>query len=108
MDGCVFCGIASGKIKSNLVFEDSQIAVFPDINPAAPIHLLFVPKTHIEDFSHGSQDLINHLLEAVRNQINELGLTEKGYRIVVNGGPAKAVNHLHFHLLGDITKERQV
>jgi histidine triad (HIT) family protein len=108
MDGCVFCGIVSGKIPSTLVFEDDFVVVFPDIHKQAPLHLLVVPKVHVGDLAEATTDLVAHIHKVIKDKVVEMGLEKKGYRIVINGGTAKVVPHLHFHLLGDVKAERVV
>ena len=103
MDNCLFCKIIKREIPSNIVHETDNLVVFPDINPSADIHLLIVPKEHIS----GIQDLTDHqanLLAKIYIAVNELvrknNLQANSYRVVVNGGLAQHVPHLHFHLLG--------
>jgi histidine triad (HIT) family protein len=104
MENCLFCKIIQGKIPSDKVYEDERVLAFRDINPAAPVHVLVIPKIHIDGADelephHG--DLIAHMLLTVRKIAEELGLVN-GWRIVTNirddGG--QTVRHLHFHLLG--------
>lgn len=108
MEDCIFCQIVRGQVPTNFVYEDEKVAVFPDINPAAPVHLLFVPKEHIGDLSDAPDEMVLAIRNRIIAEVNRLGLVDKGYRIIVNGGTAKAVPHLHFHLLGQVKKERQV
>lgn len=103
MDDCIFCKIASGGIPSKKVFEDGEILAFEDINPAAPTHILVIPKRHIAsayDIDSSNSDIAARIFEVCARLAKELGL-EKGYRIVTNcfedGG--QTVLHLHFHLL---------
>lgn len=101
---CIFCKIVSGEIPKEFSYEDNHIVVFPDINPLAPVHLLVVPKDHIEDFFHSSSSDIEHISKGIRHLVDQEKLMGKGYRIVVNGGGAQDVNHLHFHLRGPIPR----
>ena len=102
MEDCLFCQIIARKIPSNVIKETNELVVFPDMNPSADVHLLIVPKEHIE----GIQDVANRgdLLEQVYEMVNllvkENNLGDNLYRVVVNGGKAQHVPHLHFHLLG--------
>lgn len=100
---CLFCKIIKREIPSNIVYETDSLIVFPDINPSAEIHLLVVPKEHIG----GIGDLIldhGQILSEVYKTINKLvldnNLKDNLYRVVVNGGKAQHIPHLHFHLLG--------
>jgi len=98
---CIFCKIVKGDIPKEFKYEDDQVVAFDDINPAAPIHLLVIPKEHISDFFEVN-DSKTHLAlsKAIQSLIEKTGLNKKGYRIEVNGGGAQDVFHLHFHLFG--------
>jgi histidine triad (HIT) family protein len=103
MDGCIFCKIASKKIKSDVVFENEDIIAFSDAAPQAPVHILVVPKEHIERIEQvNDYSVISSVFEAVNRIALEKGLTKNGFRVVVNSGDhgGQAVPHLHFHLLG--------
>ena len=100
---CLFCRIAAGEIPAKKVFEDDQVIVFDDINPAAPMHVLAIPRRHLDsaaDLTDADADLLASLFGALRHVAEEARL--KGYRIVSNVGPesGQSVFHLHFHLLG--------
>ena len=104
MDNCVFCGIAAGSIPSKKVYEDDKIVAFHDLNPQAPVHVLFVPKQHIccaDKITEDNCDVVAHIFCTIPKVAAELGLTD-GYRIVNNCGEhgCQTVKHLHFHLLG--------
>lgn len=105
MDNCVFCSIIEGKIPSQKVYEDDKILCFKDINPEAPIHLIIIPKKHIEsinDLENKDVELIGHIFLKVKQIAKELKIDESGYRIVNNCGKdgGQTVPHIHFHLLG--------
>lgn len=103
MENCLFCKIVEKKIPKEFRFEDEKILAFDDINPVASTHILFVPKTHIDSFDKLEDDsILNSLRIGVQSLIGEKSLIGKGYKIVVNGGGAQVVNHLHFHLIGPI------
>ncbi len=101
---CVFCKIIAGVLPSTKVFENKDICAFLDINLQAPVHVLIVPKKHIEQISELEQEnaslLGNMTLEAARISIQK-GLTQ-GYRLTINQGNhgGQEVDHLHMHLLG--------
>jgi len=79
--------------------------VFPDIHPLKPIHLLIVPKKHIGDFSDLQDDgLLEKIKKVTQEMVEKQNLKNKGYRIVVNGGGAQIIDHLHLHLLGPLGK----
>ena len=103
---CLFCKIVAGEIPSTKVYEDEQVYAFRDINPMAPVHVLIIPKKHVESvlaFTKEDKDLASHILVDVIPQLaRELGVDEKGFRVVTNTGDegGQSVKHLHFHLLG--------
>lgn len=74
--------------------------VFPDINPIKPTHLLVVPKKHIPDFLDLDKDLGEKIIDIAQKMVKEKDLMGKGYRILVNGGGAQHMDHLHIHLIG--------
>lgn len=102
---CLFCKIASGQIPSNKVYEDDQFLVFHDIQPAAPTHVLIIPKKHIatmNDVAAEDLALIGEMHQVAQNAAKKLGISESGYRLINNCGPdsGQAVYHIHYHLLG--------
>jgi len=102
---CIFCKIAKGEIKSSIVYQDETAVAFPDINPKAPVHLLIIPRKHIEsvaDLAEDEEKLMGHLVTIARVLAQEQGISESGYRLVINCGPhgGQMVAHLHIHLLG--------
>ncbi len=104
MAGCLFCRIVSKEISSQIVYEDERCVAFEDINPQAPIHLLVVPKKHLDSLAHATtadRDLLAHLLLTVNQLAKEKGVVDTGYRAVINTGlmGGQTVHHLHLHLL---------
>ena len=104
MNDCIFCKIAAGEIPSQKVYEDEQVLAFRDINPMAKVHILVIPKTHIDSVAEITQEnapLVAHIFTVIAKIAKEQGLTE-GFRVVSNCGPAagQSVKHLHFHILG--------
>ena len=102
---CIFCRIISGDIPSDILYQDEQVVAFRDINPKAPVHLLLVPREHIESVAELSEDeasIMGHLVAVANRLAREAGISDKGYRLVVNSGPegGQEVPHLHLHLLG--------
>lgn len=102
---CIFCKIVEGSIPSKKVFENEHVLAFQDIQPAAPIHILIIPKKHIptmNDVSEEDTELIGELFAAARQIAKELGIAEAGYRLInnVNSDGGQVVYHLHIHLLG--------
>ncbi len=105
MEGCIFCKIANHEIPVQAVYEDDEIIAFPDINPAAPVHILFVPKRHIPgvlDVPPENIGAVSRIWEVIPLIAVEKGIAEDGFRVVANSGEAagQSVPHLHFHLLG--------
>ena len=103
---CIFCKIAAGEIPSNKVYEDDLILAFHDIAPAAPVHVLFIPKTHIAGVREITADnaaVVAHIFATIPQVAKELGITD--YRVVSNNGgdAGQTVHHLHIHLLGGAT-----
>ncbi|MGE5042035.1 MAG: HIT domain-containing protein [Candidatus Levyibacteriota bacterium] len=101
---CIFCKIVKGEIPKEFDYEDDEIVAFPDIHPLAPIHLIIIPRKHIADFFHATPADIAAISKGIRHLVDKEKLMGKGYRIVVNGGGAQDINHLHFHLKGPINR----
>lgn len=108
MEECIFCKIVKGDIPSKKVYEDDLVLAFEDINPAAPVHVLVIPKKHIKDLNSLSSEDLNimaHILDVIKNVTKKLDIHEKGYRVVINCGEdgGQEVPHVHFHILGGKT-----
>ncbi len=104
-NNCIFCKIIGGEIPSTIVHRDERSVAFEDSNAQAPVHVLVVPQEHIESLDEASQRdeaLLGHLLRVAARIANERGLSESGYRTVINtgAGAGQSVFHLHVHLLG--------
>jgi histidine triad (HIT) family protein len=104
MSDCIFCRIAKGEIPSKKVYEDDEVLVFHDINPAAPVHLLMIPKLHLESLVTVQEQhaaLLGKMLVLAPRLAREQGASD-GFRIVINNGPdgGQEVYHLHVHVLG--------
>lgn len=105
MSDCIFCKIVAGEIPSKKLYEDEQVMAFYDVAPAAPVHVLVIPKEHVLESARAITGahaaLIAHIYEVIASLADQLGL-EGGYRVVTNAGPdaGQTVMHLHFHLLG--------
>ncbi len=102
---CIFCKIISGDLPSSRVFEDDICVAFNDIHPQAPTHILVVPREHIDSLEKAKQkhkETLGHLLLTAAEIARDKGISERGYRVVINtnadGG--QTVFHLHVHLLG--------
>jgi histidine triad (HIT) family protein len=101
---CLFCRIASGELDSEVVSEAPNVMAFRDINPAAPTHVLVIPKRHIASVSELSRDhaeLVGEMFQTIAAIVEQEGL-EGGYRVVTNEGPdaGQSVHHVHLHVIG--------
>lgn len=105
MADCIFCKIAKKEIPNEFVYEDGDIMVFDDINPAKPVHLLIVPKKHVHELLFSDSKLHVKLMKTVQAMVKKSKLDSKGYRVVINGGGAQAIDHLHIHLMGPMGKK---
>lgn len=101
---CIFCKIVAGTIPSNKLFEDDDVLAFHDINPAAPVHFLLIPKRHIATLAAvepEDQSLLGKMMFLVPQLAGQQGCDD-GFKSVVNTGPngGQEVYHLHIHVLG--------
>lgn len=101
---CLFCKIVAGQIPSAKVYEDGDMIAFKDIRPAAPVHLLIVPKLHVASLEITGPEheaLLGKMLALAPRLAHEQGASN-GFRVVVNNGPdgGQEVYHLHFHVMG--------
>jgi histidine triad (HIT) family protein len=103
---CIFCKIRDRIIAKQFTYEDDEVMVFPDINPFKPVHLLVVPKKHIEDYlEFNDSDLSAKVKLIINKMLVEQKLEDgKGYRVSINGGGAQAVRHVHFHIMGPMSQ----
>lgn len=104
MQDCIFCKIVNKEIPAEIIYEDNQVLAFRDIKPAAPVHLLLIPKKHVETFFDLDQEdaeVIGQIQLAAGRLARDMGLTEKGFRLVSNCGKdaGQLVMHMHYHLL---------
>jgi histidine triad (HIT) family protein len=105
MMDCIFCRIVDGKIPSDIVYQDEEVLTFRDINPQAPVHLLIIPKKHFTSLAHLTENdalLIGHMVSVANQLARDEGISETGYRLVINCGQqgGQLVPHLHMHVLG--------
>ena len=105
MNDCIFCKIINKEIPSSIVYEDSEILAFRDINPVAPVHILVIPKKHISsviDLKEEDELLIGKIYTVINKIAKQESIDEKGFRVIVNCGEdgGQEVKHLHFHILG--------
>lgn len=104
---CVFCKIANKQIPSDIVFENENIIAFKDLHAAAPVHVLIVPKYHIDSVSDINEDnivYVNEIFLKIPEIVNSLNIKENGYRIIINTGDdsGQTIKHLHVHIIGGI------
>jgi histidine triad (HIT) family protein len=104
-DNCLFCKIVAGKLGGSSVYQDDDITAFKDINPQAPVHILLVPNRHIDSVGHASDNdgaLLGKILVVAAEVATQQGISDGGYRLVINKGDdgGQTVSHLHVHLLG--------
>ena len=104
MEDCIFCKIIKGEIPSTKVYEDDKVLAFKDINPAAPIHVLVIPKKHIEnvlEINEENKEITSDIFLAINKIAKQLGIDKDGFRIINNCGKdaGQEVMHLHFHKL---------
>ncbi len=104
---CVFCDVISGKLPSRKAYEDRLFVAFHDRHPKAPVHVLVVPKRHVQSVADlkitpSDQRMLGGMMMLARHVALELGLKDSGYRLVINTGldAGQAVPHLHVHVLG--------
>lgn len=104
MEDCLFCKIIKGEIPCKKVYEDEEILAFHDINPAAPIHILVIPKKHITSLAHLKEEdekIVGRIYTVINEIAEKNQFKEDGYRVIVNCGKngGQEVMHLHFHIL---------
>ena len=102
---CIFCSIAEKKIPSTIVYEDDNFLAFKDINPEAPVHILLIPKKHIQGVDKVQKEdaeFLKNIYSVIQGIAEKQGISSSGYRVVTNVGEdgGQTVNHLHFHILG--------
>lgn len=103
MSDCIFCKIANGEIPSDFLYEDERVVAFRDLSPQAPVHVLVVPKAHHANFVDGvPAETLLSMERAVAAVAEREGLSERGFRCIMNTGAdaGQTVMHLHLHVLG--------
>ncbi len=102
---CIFCRIAAGEMKADVVYEDEAVVAFRDINPQAPVHVLVIPRRHIASLNDASPEtdaVLGQLLRATARVAELEDVAESGFRTVINNGAGagQSVFHIHAHVLG--------
>lgn len=105
MADCLFCAIAGGQIKANLVYQDDAVLAFTDIAPKAPVHILIIPRKHVAsvlDLDASDGAVVGQIFQVAAQLARQHGIAESGFRVVANSGAdaGQSVFHLHYHLLG--------
>ncbi len=104
-DDCLFCKIAGGETDTEFLYENERLVVFRDIKPAAPVHLLIVPKRHIRsinDVTDADGDILAEMVTVARDMAKQEGIADAGYKLLYNveKGGGQVIFHLHKHLIG--------
>jgi histidine triad (HIT) family protein len=106
MEDCIFCKIIKKKIPSKIIYEDNSILAFEDINPVAPIHILLIPKVHIENILELDEQNIE-LVASIHFGLKKIATERRieDFRLISNCGKnaGQTVFHLHYHLIGGKT-----
>ncbi|MDD3303586.1 MAG: histidine triad nucleotide-binding protein [Clostridia bacterium] len=105
MENCLFCKIIKGDVQSKKVYENEYVYAFYDIHPVAPVHILIIPKIHIESINcvdASNEVYVMECMKAIKEIAKMCGIAEEGYRVINNCGEngGQVIHHLHFHLLG--------
>jgi histidine triad (HIT) family protein len=108
MTDCLFCKMVSKEIPTEIVYEDNDILAFKDIAPKAPVHILIIPKKHIENVAAATaedQVVLGKIQLVAQKLAEDFGIAESGYRVLTNSGKdsGQVVFHLHYHLVGGKT-----
>ncbi|MCK5294299.1 MAG: histidine triad nucleotide-binding protein [Arcobacteraceae bacterium] len=98
---CLFCKIINGDIPNKTVLENENFLAFEDINPSAKIHILIIPKVHIQSFNEMTSNIMQEMTPFIQEVALTLGVKRDGYRLITNIGQngGQEVEHIHFHLL---------
>ncbi len=105
MEDCLFCKIIAGEIPAEVVYRDEDVLAFKDVKPAAPVHILIVPKKHLASVTEISSEdtlLMGKLIAVAKKLAEDFGISESGYKLLirVGKGGGQEVMHIHLHLMG--------
>lgn len=105
MEDCLFCKISGNKTDTEIIYENDTLVSFHDINPAAPVHLLIVPKKHIRsvnDLTNEDREIVAEMVMVSKELAKKFDVDKSGYRIFFNveKGGGQVIFHLHLHLMG--------
>lgn len=99
---CLFCKIINKEIPSNVILENENFLAFHDINPKAPVHILAIPKVHVDSFNELDPNTMSGMTSFIQEIAKIAKIDKSGYRVITNIGEngGQEVPHLHFHILG--------
>ena len=102
---CIFCKIIKKEVPASIVFEDEDILAFKDVRPLAPVHILIIPKKHIEtvnDLKEENAELVGHMILVAKKIADDFDISPKGYKLLFRVGEwgGQEVMHMHLHLIG--------
>lgn len=99
---CIFCKIINKEIPSNIILENKDFLAFHDINPKAPVHVLAIPKIHVDSFNEVAPEVMKNMTKFIQDVAKEMNIDKSGYRVITNIGEdgGQEVKHLHFHIFG--------
>ena len=99
---CLFCKIVDGEIPSNKILENDKFIAFHDLYPKAPIHILVIPKEHVDCFQDVSAQTMSAMTPFIQEVATLTGIDKSGYRLITNNGDdgGQEIHHLHFHVVG--------
>lgn len=107
MEDCIFCKIAKKEIPAKLLYEDDLALAFADLSPIAPVHILIIPKEHIESIAHlpkneKSEGMIGRLIAIARDLAEDQNIAADGYKLLFRTGKhgGQEIPHIHLHLIG--------
>jgi histidine triad (HIT) family protein len=105
MEPCIFCEIVKKRITTRILYEDGSVLAFPDSNPLAPVHVLIIPKKHIDSVTEvepEDEGLMGHLIMTAKRLAEDMGISGDGYKLLIRAGShgGQEVSHLHLHLIG--------
>lgn len=99
---CLFCKLVNKEIPANIILEDDNFIAFHDINPKAPVHILAIPKVHVDSFTQVTPEIMAGMTSFIQSVVKEVKIEKSGYRVITNIGEngGQEIGHLHFHILG--------
>ena len=103
--GCIFCRIVAGEVQADILYQDEEVVAFRDAHPVAPTHVLVIPRKHIPSlaqFTEAETSVVVKMVVVATQLAKREGVSEKGYRLVINSGRqgGQFVPHLHMHVIG--------